>query len=457
MREIRRRPWLSHIEDDGRVRLERIPPHDTLWPPYSEIAANLVSLLCEEALDVCRERNEIYLLLSGGLDSRIIAGVVAKLYREGRLQSKPIALTWGLEKSRDVVYARAVADLLNFHWEHIAIVPEDVAQNIEATALLLGCLVAPEHLHRMTWFKNVSRGALVLAGSYGDSVGRAEFSGRHVLELDGLHPANFLGLLSPEVAALASEGVLADITALHDRAPGQPGYVVLEHEMHGQYMRGMIAHAMSIINHYCTVYQMFTHPKVYAYMWSIHPARRTDYIYEEALEQLDKRLARLPWARTNRALRGRTMGARAGLLPNFAEYAAWTSGPLFKKLQAYIDPEWFAETCLFDPNRIRELSHLVQGAVGSHWIYGYRPHQIWVWLACFRRFAEWVDQGGKSVNSDFSAPPNAPAGIASVPCDQRSKIRRFFSGVRVLHRIVQRVRRHVLRRLAVRKYPPRQS
>lgn len=455
LREIRRRPWLSYIADDGTVRFDKIPPHDTLWQPYPDIAANLVSLLCEEATEVCQEHNEMYLLLSGGLDSRITAGIIAKLYREGRLQSKPVALTWGLEKSRDVVYARAVADVLGFEWQHIDIAPKDLAHNIETAALLLGCLVEPEHLHRMTWFENVSNSALVLASSYGDSVGRGEFSGRHILELDGLRPANFLGLLNHRVAALAFEDLLADIRNIHERAPGQPDYVAFEHEMQGHYMRGMIGHAMSVINHYCTVYQMFTHPKVYTYMWSIHPALRTDHIYEEVLEQLDKGLARLPWARTNRALRGRTEGARADLLPDFADYAAWISGLLFEELRTYIDPEWFAETGLFDPDRIRELNHLIRGTGGAHRIHGYKPHQIWVWLACFRRFAEWIHQNGKRVTSDVTALLDARHGITGVARDQRSQVRRFLSEVRVLHRVIQQTRKYILQRQAIRKYPPR--
>src|SRR3989442_721563 len=72
---------------------------------------------------------------------------------------------------------------------------------------------------------------------------------------------------------------------------------------------------MSVINHFCSVYQMFTDPRVYSYMWSLHPSLCVDEVYAVLLGRLHPNLARLPWARTNRALRGRTEGTRLRLNP----------------------------------------------------------------------------------------------------------------------------------------------
>jgi asparagine synthase (glutamine-hydrolysing) len=160
MREIRRRPWLSSIGPEGDARLEPIPPHDTIWQSTERSAARLGSLLCDEALGVCQGRAEIYVLLSGGLDSRVVAGSMARAVREGGLDVRPVAVTWGLTDSRDYAYARAAAELLGFEWLHLDLEPRHLRENVSDAAALLGCLVSPLHLHRMTWFANVSPDAL---------------------------------------------------------------------------------------------------------------------------------------------------------------------------------------------------------------------------------------------------------------------------------------------------------
>ena len=61
-----------------------------------------------------KDFEEVYVLLSGGLDSRIAAGVLKYLCDNGELKSVPKAVSWGLEDSRDVVYAKGIAEKLNF-------------------------------------------------------------------------------------------------------------------------------------------------------------------------------------------------------------------------------------------------------------------------------------------------------------------------------------------------------
>jgi asparagine synthase (glutamine-hydrolysing) len=397
-REIRRRPWLSSIGPDGEPVLEPIPPHDRRWLSYSSIADELGRLLSEETLRVCRGRREVYVLLSGGLDSRIVAGTLARLSREGMLEAKPIAVTWGLSNSRDYVYGREAARILGLEWQHVELEPRHVLENLDDAACLLGAMVSPIHLHRMTWFRSASRDALVLAGSYGDMVGRAEFSGTRLLELSFLEPSNAFGLLRPEALDAAREGVARELGALHARSPGKPRYVLCEHEMHGHYTRSLIAHAMSVIDHFCDVYQIFTDPRVYGFMWSLHPSLRYDEVYGVLLERLHPDLARLPWARTNRALRGRSAGARPELLPNFHEYLGWISGPLREELERKVDPDWCAATGLFDGARVRALRELVhEGPAGEARHSGVNPFEIFAWLACFRHLVGWAESLGKKV------------------------------------------------------------
>ena len=279
--------------------MECIPRHGRLWDNTSNIADKLYSLLCEEALTVCEGKEEVYVLLSGGLDSRVLAGILADLHRQGKLPAKPMGVTWGLDDSRDVHYARAVARICGFDWQHISIGPESIMDNIVEGFPLVAGLVPPLHLHRMLWFKCLVACELVLAGSYGDSIGRGEFSGRHVLELDYLCPTNPYNLICREQVQSAARRSSQICASLLTRAGDVPKYVRCEYEMQCHYMRGEIAQAASIISRFCSFYQMFTSPAVYGYMWSLHPARRDDDIYAALLEQLSPELARLPWARTN--------------------------------------------------------------------------------------------------------------------------------------------------------------
>ena len=411
LKEVRRLPWLSRIGADGDPEIETIPRHGLAWRSPAEIARGLYRRLRVEAARVCKGRENLYILLSGGLDSRIVAGVLAKLQGDGELEASPICVTWGLEGSRDVVYGRRVAEILGFEWVHVDIGPGDLLENTLELGVFNGALVSPVHLHCMGWFKRVPRCSLVLAGSYGDSVGRAEYSGRHVAQLTYLRPSNPFALIRKEALQEAYHGIMEDFSALMDRNPGVPRYVHCEHQMQGHYMRNMIAHAMSSIEKYCDIYQMFCDPEVYAYMWSIHPAARRSRTYAELLELLDPRLARLPWARTNRAPRGRTIGAQEGLRREFHSWVEWISGPLFEELRDLVDPEWLESTGIFNAKKVQALCSIVRERVRSSAAYGSLAHERWLWLACFTRMARWLERRGRTVV------PHRPSGS---PFDGRS-------------------------------------
>lgn len=412
-REIRRRPWLSQIDPSGRVELQTVPPHDTKWISSAPAAARLRILLEREALGVCADRERIFVLLSGGLDSRIVAATLASLFRQGKLRSRPVAVTWGDPQSRDCRYARQAAEILEIDWRHVELGEDDLLRNVRDAATHLGALISPLHLHRMSWFETVPPDSLVLAGSYGDMVGRAEFSGKRLLELRPLEVKDRWALLRREVYPEGYAGLRTDLLALRERADRAPQFAVCEQEMAGHYMRGLIAHAMSIINTYCRVYQLFTDPSVYSFMWSIHPALRFDGVYATLLEQLEPRLARLPWARTNRALRGRTAGAIGGLRRDFHEYARWVSGPVYEELGHWVDPQWFDQTGVFDAQRVEELSRLVRRGVGTGRNPGNWPFELWCWLASLRQLHDWLGEQGRTITRP--APPQGPAAGSREP------------------------------------------
>ena len=450
--EIKRQPWLSSVFQDGIAVLGPIPSHSFLWDKTERVAERLNSLLQEEAERVCNQRDEIYILLSGGLDSRIVAGILYELREKGILKTNPIGLTWGLEDSRDVQYAKATAEILGFGWKHIVIGPETILENIYEGFPLIGGLVPPPHLHQMLWFKNnVGKEALVLAGSYGDSIGRAEFSGRHVLELDFLKPYNPFNLIKDDVLPQAILGIQNDLSLLHERAGRErPKHALCEIEMQCHYMRGMIAHSMDVINNWCTLYQMFTDPKVYTYMWSLHPSRRGDSIYAALLEMLHPDLARLPWARTNRALRGRTVGAQKGLRPKFHNYAHWTSNVLYDEILRIVDPDWYESIGIFNADQVRLLNKSI--ALGSDSLkdHGFKPYDVWLWLAGFRKMIEKLKTQGFTLHAvKQKEPPHTPLRYF----DKRSSLRIIMSNIKLMHKAVSYCRKRITKIKALRKWP----
>lgn len=319
---------------------------------------------------------------------------VSNLLSNGELKTKPIALTWGLEDSRDVIYAQMVARVLNFEWQHIPMSPENVLENIQTATNHLGLIHSPELLHNMNWLnKNINKSSIVLAGSFGDSIGRAEFGGLHLLQLKRPEPGDKFKLLKQDAETSVIPALANDIESLFERAPDSLPYMHFEHFMQGYRMRGGLCHALSIINRRASVYQMFTAPEVYKFIWSLHPSCRDDNIYVKLLENYNPELLRIPWARTNKALSGRTIGAVPGLRKNYHDYTKWSKHELRHELENLVDLDWYETIGIFNIKSIESLRGIVRNSdarVG-------RTNDIWLWLAGFRVLIDWMETLGKTI------------------------------------------------------------
>jgi hypothetical protein len=451
-REISRQPWISRIDDSGHAVLEEIPNHGLQWAEPNQIAAELRARLNSELLSVCRGRKHIYLLLSGGLDSRIVAGALGEAYRSGNLETKPVGVTWGFEDSRDVVYAREVARVLEFDWVHIPARQDALLDNVEAIAKHLGALTPALDIHRALWFRDVETDALVLAGSYGDSVGRGEFSKRTVLDLDRHEVRDAFHLLKPEFAAAGGRQLTEDFAALYRRKPDPREYTHREHEQQCHYMRGLYGLGLSIVGRFCDIYQMFTAPEVYGFMWSLHPAVRTDEPYFRLLAMYDEKLARLPWARTNRGVAGRTQGAVASLRPAYHDHAGSVRGPLYGKLRDLVDPAWFADTGVFDPAAVARLDAELRSPSATNPARQNPLARTYLWLATVRRCVDLAAENGISLK-----PPVIEDGQTANPLPPPRSPGRLRAWLRSRKRIFTWVKKRKARRLrqqSVRLYPP---
>lgn len=453
IKQIRRNPWLSRIGGNGEPELLTIPPHGRNYVTADIAAVRLEKLLCEEVARACYGYDQIYLFLSGGLDSRIVAGVVAKLAEEGKINAEITAVTWGLNNSRDVIYGREIAKLLCLNWVYLELGPQHLLENIEYAAQKASGLISPVHLHRMMWSTTVDNNALFLAGSYGDMVGRAVFSGSHVLEMKPHQARNRHNLMPRELYSQAVEMLSEDIEYLRNRGGYRPEYALCELEGHGHYTRSLLSQAMNIINSNCTIYQAFTDPSVYQYMWSIHPSFRTDKIYAKLLQRLHPRIINVPWSRTNKAVMGQTFGADHTSFPGFHKYSEWISNDAFMQIQKLVDPEWLETTGLFSSQSVRQLIEKVKNGNATQ-----EDCALFAWLATIRQFARLLNDCGKSpIAPVLQSVGGSPSVFTKLHYDGRSTFKARLKKnmfIRSLDVYIKPVRKWFLRRRALRRYPP---
>ena len=458
-REISRQPWLSDVSGEGHCTLGALPPHDYYWLQPERAAHILHRRLLDEARGVARLNRPITILMSGGLDSRIVAGIFAQLASSGDLRSPLAAVTWGLPSCRDVAYGREVSRTLRIDWTRLNIGPEDLWENVTQHHDKTAALVSPIHLHRMSWADSAHPEAIFLAGSYGDSIGRAEYSGLHLLDLRTISPFNSHGLLRRELVSQAIESAQQDNHALRSRSPGSPPHVFHEHQQQGHYMRNMISQSMMAVQEFRPLYQMFTDPSVYSFMWALHPACRTNDIYAHLLEKLHPVLAELPWARTNKSLTG--VSTHAEDLPKqFHRYPEWIATDLYSDLRQLVDPEWFRATGVFDATAVRRLADSVGRDPSASGRHRNEIHARYLWLASVRILAEELSDLGIALHAPSIA-PGSESRAASLSSGFR-RLRRDFrravmntAAMQPLQARLLALRRGALRKRALRDFPPK--
>ena len=452
--QIKRQPWVSTLDPEGNVQLERPPEHDFFRLTPTQIGARLLELLESEAESVCTGRSDVYVLTSGGLDSRIVAGVMRRLLDQGRLKANVHAVTWGRDGSRDVEIGKLVANELDFPWTHLELGSEHLVENIDHAAFELGAMISPIHLHRMMWFRDLPPHSLVLGGSYGDSVGRAEFSGRNVLELLPYQANNLFGLLTPQALAVGQQLLNQDWEAFRNRLTGRPGFGVRECEFQAHYMRGLIAQTMSVINGTAHLYQMFTAPEVYGFMWSVHPSFRDDRPYAALLEQLGCKLDRLPWARTNRALGTRNSIQVQARHKQYHDYVGWIRTDILPNLDQAKIVDWLAETALFDRPAICKTFDMARQSQVPLEIR--QSTNLVLWMLTLKKLSDSLaTHPSLELNNSPEGVSLAPTSQPTTPKPSISRLRRSLREIPFALSTVRRVRKWFRRRQALKQYPPK--
>jgi len=298
---VRRMPWRGELLGTGELRRLPAHPHGRAQMPAKKIARQMIRYLQEELTEVTRGHARAMLMLSGGLDSRILAGVLKSI--ESSCDARVEVLTWGIAGSRDRNYAARIAEHLGWKQNVLDYTPELAWRNVRTAAEWGGSECAGIHLHGLDWFRqNAKPDDIVIAGTLGDSIGRAVYYGRHIGRVLRWPIVNTRSLFPyTRFLSHARDARLSRRTAWAD-GKSESRIAKLELHLQENFLRRMLCHAMDYPRQFCDVHQAFSSDALVRLVWGLDPRVRTDAPYEEALMMLDPALARVPWARTGRPL-----------------------------------------------------------------------------------------------------------------------------------------------------------
>ena len=301
--EIMRTPWMG-VPDKNKSDWDFniLPKHKKNIKDEKDVAAKLFDLLCEDLIEYVGESKSVGILLSGGMDSRMAAGCLDHIIQSKQVDvERVVAYTWGDKDSRDQIYAKRIADALGWEFKSYGVGADEMWSNF-MIAGIRGCEYSGIHLHAIPQIAETNDVDIMIAGSYGDSIGRAEYSR---VTVDQLKPidyklSNKAGLLDPKVVKESKKLLSKDIDVYHKRFQKPEDYMVNEMDRQLHYMRRMINPCMEVIHEKTPFFQIFTSPKVFGYMWSLDISARNDKVYYYLLKHFSDEISEVPWARTGK-------------------------------------------------------------------------------------------------------------------------------------------------------------
>jgi hypothetical protein len=375
---IQRTPWLARPNELlNKWQYDKAPRHGMLDISEEEVAKTLFQKICNEIQLAIGDKRKIGLLLSGGMDSRMVAGALDFLIKTGILTNIEVTgITWGDEGTRDIVYAKEIVTRLNWKWKDYKVTANDLLNNIREAAIH-GCEYSPLHLHAIPQIRDNNNLDIILAGSYGDSVGRAEYSRKRVKNLKPLlkRISNTGGMVHQSLLNHSIRNIENDIEMYHMQFTEKESYMQNELDLQSHYMRRMLNPCMQLLTDKMDFYQVFTHPDVYGYMWSINPERRNDLVYKYMLQEFSTRLDDIPWARTGLPY-GHEKGTPDLFLKENNSYDKIILKELFKELETRIFSDEIKRLNIFNEKAIKTLKMLVSYSLKSD--YDYLGRIIWL-------------------------------------------------------------------------------
>jgi len=321
-------PWLAKLEKN-KWCFDKIEDKSLSITSVEEFSELFLMYVEKEILNYIKNYKNIGILLSGGMDSRIVAMILNKLNKEKKLNLNITAITWGEENSRDVIYAKQIANYYNWDFKYFPITVDTLRKNIILTSKY-GCEFSPVHLHAMEDVSNIQKIDLILAGSFGDSIGRAEYSSVHASKLKsiGSHIVNKFFLIKPSLFKQNIKNVKKDLEIYYNRFPRKNKYSLYELERQIHYMRKELNVCMNVINEKIPLYQVFTSPQVYKLVFNTPLKFRNDRLYYILLKKYDEFLLEIPWARTGQIYLSNQKKALDNFKKDYHSYGKWIKNDL---------------------------------------------------------------------------------------------------------------------------------
>ena len=396
IKNIHRTPWLAqpNNSNDNWEHYE-LPQHREERKTTKEVAQTFYKLVKHDLIEYIGDKKNIAILLTGGMDSRIVACALNELIISNELSNLNItALTWGFENSRDVVYAEKISQIFKWNFVNLSVSAGDMLNNL-SDCVKMGCEFSPIHLHAMNKVNTSGNYDCVLAGSFGDSIGRAEYSGVKVQNLKPLESTirNIGGILRNDYQGLTSTETKQDINKYHSLFPQPKEYQQYELDYQLHYMRRMLNSCFSIIAEKTPVYQLFSSPKIFEYIWSIHPEIRNDEIYNEILKSVNPEIMKIPWARTG-IIYPLTHGKPDQYLKNHHKYGELLRNEIMPKIKETIYNGPLESLNIFNLKSIKTLISLcTKKPINSTYYY----EEKLIWLACL---SEYISK--HNIKSEYS-------------------------------------------------------
>lgn len=359
LQNITKTPWLAKPNlENTNWEFAPIPIHGKQKEDSHTIAKNFFNLICDEIFEYIKDKKTVGLLLSGGMDSRIVAGALSNIIIEKKLDISVTALTWGNKNTRDVIYAERIAKILGWNWKHYTVKAKDLLDNIRVTGFR-GCEYSPIHLHAIPQVRETTTFDVILAGSYGDSIGRAEYGGLHVSKLPQINAniTNVGSLINEDVFKYSLPIIQSDIDRYHTLFPANEIYMQNEYDYQLHYMRRQLNPCMELLNEKSNFFQVFTSPNTFRYIWSIDPSLRNDDLYKIMLTFFRIDLSDIPWART-----GLKYGSIEGKPDNYSKrhhsYVEIMNNEILDNMKEFALTDSIKNSGIFNYSSIEELFRL---------------------------------------------------------------------------------------------------
>ena len=362
IQNVFRTPGLASFDQEKSEWMHLdIPKYQNRFESNEFIAEGLFALLCEEVKKYVGNSKSVGILLSGGMDSRMVAGVLDFLIRSQQLEVTSVtAYTWGNDDCRDVVYAETISKRLGWLWKRFTVSSSDLWENFKIAGYR-GCEYSGIHLHAIPQIIKEANVEVILAGSYGDSIGRGEYEGIHIDRLTPIDIGfrNFGNLLKYKVYSEIKNLWQEDIIKYRTQYKGIKSYQQNELDYQLHYMRRMLNPCMELINEVIPTYQVFSSPAVYQFMWSFDSKCRNDSIYLYLMKLFKTQLDDIPWARTGLPY-GTFQGEPDRYSKKHNSYSSFIQNDLINKIESRVNSYRIEKLSIFNKEAIRFLIKLIR-------------------------------------------------------------------------------------------------